>query len=251
MRFYKLICVVFVGMITTLASAQPDTPPKAPDEVPLKTPTGTPSEPPLLLPAGMELDPEIDPFAVIPARCKGKVKWLIDVQGYDKPVKSFTYPSAPILVVAVPRTGHVTITAITAVGDEPISAQVRIRAKGSEQQPDGSIGKSPAKPAKRLDVNIVYDNDKMTPELRAIIDGTAAKVLAGEGHAFHHYDYRSNDAVNRKLTEIVTRPGNGVPSLIILEQGVKESRLLPDGRPQTVPTTTEQLIEKIRKIAVQ
>jgi hypothetical protein len=224
---------------------------KEPDAKVADAPAPT-SEPPIQLvdPSGkplgdIEVDPDTDPFVVIPAKTQGKVKWLVHVDGYDKPIKTFAYPGAPILIVAVPRQGFVLVTAISAVKDEPFSAQVRVRAKGGE----ASTAKEPTTkaPSQRVDVNLVYDVDKKTPELDAILNSDVAKRLQSEGHAFHAYDFRSEAAVRRKLTEIATKPGGGgVPALIILDSA---GHVLPEGRALKVPTTADGLAALVRKVA--
>jgi hypothetical protein len=210
-----------------------------------KLPADLPApESPIALPAEMEVDIETDPFVVIPAKTKGQVKWLVHVDGSDKPIKTFAHPSSPILIVAVPKTGFVLVTAISAVKDEPFFAQTRVRAKGSSDRP--LLTAAPTAPAQKLDVNLLYDVDKVTPELRAVLDGSVGKQLTVDGHAFHAYDYRSADAQRRKLTELVTRPGGGLPALIILDKG---GRVLPDGKPLQVPISVEALLALVRKVA--
>jgi hypothetical protein len=266
-RWFRLSLVVVALALMAVAAARPvvvlsanktappepptakdpaDTPPpKAPDDPanpPIQLLDGSTGKP--LDAAGLELDPDTTPFAVIGAKAKaGPIKWLVHVDGYDKPIQTYAPPSTPVLVVAVPRSGFVLVTAISAVGNEPFSAQTRVKAKGA---PERSPATSTA-PGQKLDINLLYNSDNLTPEVRSLIDGSLAQKLAADGHVFHHYDYRSQEAVRRKLKEIVTRPGSGgLPALIVLD---KEGAVVPEGKPLPVPATGEKVIELVRKVA--
>lgn len=240
-RWFRIILVMIVLALIASVSVGALYQKEAP-EAKLPASEKEPSKPPIVLPPDMELDIESDPFAVIPAETAGKVKWVVHVDGYNGKIATFSHPSAPILIVAVPKTGFVLVTAISAVKDEPYFAQTRVRAKQSERP----AAPTTQTPSQKLDVNLLYDLDKKTPELQAILDSDIGKRLAAEGHAFHSYDYRQVEAKNRKLTENVAKPGVGLPALIILD---KSGWLLPDGKPIPVPTSSDKILDLVRKIA--
>jgi hypothetical protein len=266
-RWLRLTLVVVALLVMAAAAARPvltakTAPPepptaKDPADAPPPKPGEPDTNPPIVLLdastgkpldlTGLELDPDATPFAVVGAKCKqnGPIKWLVHVDGYDKPIQTYAPPQTPVLVVAVPRTGFVLVTAISAVGNEPFSAQTRVRS--SKAGPEKSPATATSPPGQKLNVNLLYNADNLTPEIRAMIDGPLAQRLAEAGHTFYHMDYRSQEAVRRKLKEIVTRPGSGgLPALIVLD---KEGQVVPDGKPLPVPATAEKVLELVRKVA--
>jgi hypothetical protein len=164
-----------------------------------------------------------DGFATVEAKTEAvKVRWIV----LGGPKLKFVELGKQLIVSVPTESGSITVFAVALVKDDLAIARCIITVRGARPPPGPAPGPAPAPApaptpapaAGKLHVTLVFDYDRMTPDLAALSNSTTLrKSLADANCQLRVYPATDPILAARKLDAFVQKAG-GAPALIVQDE---------------------------------